>query len=190
MPYYHSYIRPRYAWVGGAAFLLGGVFFLTLASGPIRDVERARSWVAVQGRLGSVHLGCEAVRQVQRCYPRVQYEYRLPDPQMTPQGIRDTGRVYIGTRITFANFALLSDVDHDLILARYHAGAPVRVYHDPRARWNAVLERRAPVPMQIWWIGGLLFGGGALVLILALRQRHAVIKRWRRRAPRGSERAA
>jgi len=106
----------RYAWVSGAAFLLGGVFFLTVGSGPIREVERARSWKPCKA-------GSECASGLRSSAPgstvlsRVQYEYRLPDPQVTPQGIRDTGRVYTGTRITFADFALLSDVDHELILA-------------------------------------------------------------------------
>jgi len=167
----------RYAWVSGAAFLLGGAMILTTTVlVPLRAVGRARYWRPASGLLQNIHVVCRRVF----CYPHAEYVYRVPDPHVTQQGIRDTGRVYNGTAITFVDPALHSEADQILILGRYHPGGSVQVFYDPRRPWKAVLERRVPVSQETWWVGGLLCGGGGLILILGLPYNRAVISRWRR----------
>src|SRR3989442_2240614 len=56
---------------------------------PLREVGRARSWRPVRGLLQNIHVVCGRVF----CYPHAAYVYRVPDPHLTQQGIRDTGRV-------------------------------------------------------------------------------------------------
>src|SRR5438046_1460365 len=107
---------------------------------PLRAVGRARSWHPVRGLLQNIHVVCRRVF----CYPHAEYVYRVPDPHVTQQGIRDTGRVYNGTAITFVDPALHSEADQILILGRYHPGGSVQVFYDPRRPWKAVRseERR------------------------------------------------
>jgi Protein of unknown function (DUF3592) len=180
----------RYAWIGGAAFLLGGfVLLLVTAVIPLREAGLAHSWRSTQGMLQDVRVACERPGLRQVCFPHAEYVFRVPDPHITEHGIRDTGRVYKGTAITFADPALASEADRILTLGRYRPGTAVQVFYDPAKPWVAVLERRAPVPTQIWWVGGLLSAGGALILIIGLGNYRAVIKRWRRRTEPG-DRAA
>jgi uncharacterized protein DUF3592 len=175
-------IPRRYMWVSGAAFLLMGVAVLFLAVVlPLLEASLARSWQSVWGTLRDVHVACEPAGKGEVCYPHAEYVYRLPDPRITPQGIRDTGRVYTGTEITFADVSLSSEVDHVLILGRYHPGASVQVFYDPHKPWKAVLERRAPIATPTWWIGGIPLAGGGVILILSLSYRRALLKRFARR---------
>ncbi len=172
----------RDLWVSGAAFLLVGVgvlFFAVVV--PLLEAGLARSWRSVRGTLRDVHVACERAGKGEVCYPHVEYVYRLPDPRITPQGVRDTGRVYTGTDITFADVSLSSEVDQVLILGQYHPGASVQVFYDPQKPWKAVLERRAPIATATWWLGGIPLAGGGLILILSLSYRRALLKRVARR---------
>src|SRR2546421_7687596 len=118
----------RYAWVSGAAFLLGGAMILTTTVlVPLREVGRARSWRPVRGLLQNIHVVCRRGF----CYPPAGYVYRVPDPHITQQGVRDTGRGYNGTAITFFDPAFHSEADQIPILRRDHPGGAVQAFSDP-----------------------------------------------------------
>lgn len=179
----------RYDWVVGAGMLLAAtIWVLSTVLLPLRQVAHARSWRSAPGTLQDIYVACAkgppipafSLANALTCYPHAKYVFRVRELHIIPGGIADTDRVYSGTAITFADIALASGADQALTLERYHPGAAVQVFYNPRRPWQAVLERRVPLPAQVWWIGGLLSGSGGLILILGLRQNRAVIRRWRR----------
>src|SRR6266581_9486380 len=114
---------PYTPWAAGAGFFVGGLVILLPGALAVLEARRAQSWPSVQGTFRGIHLACG--RHV--CTPVANYVYRVPDPS----GSRDTGRVYAGTRITFADGGM-SHGDQVLVLHRYRGGASVQVFYDPR----------------------------------------------------------
>jgi hypothetical protein len=158
--------------VSGALLFFTGVGILVAFNVSVWEAKRAQAWPSVQGMFRSVQLNC--LRR--GCNLLADYVYHVADPQKTPEGTRDTGRVYSGTRITFGDGGM-SYPDQLLIVNRYRPGASVRVFYDPRDPGNAVLEPRSPpTPALIWWIDGLFVGGGALIVMISLWRRLAAMR--------------
>ena len=144
----------------GIGFFLFGLYLAFAHQASLREAQSAASWPSVEGTLLDLHRGrCRGARS--SCKIDATYSYRVPNPDVNAQRGRDTSRTLTGTRITFADADLLTDLDWDLIRRTYHPGEAVRVFYNPQAPEKAVLERWVPyaksTPWFIW--GCLVFGG-------------------------------
>ncbi len=131
-----------------------------------RELARSRTWLSTEGTLLELRWECSRVGRREACHPRVAYDYHVSEPRLTPDGIRDVGRTYSGTKITFGDGELSGREDWDDIVRRYRRGARVGVLYDPHEPSNAVLERRIPrqstVPL---WLACANVGAGTLLLL-------------------------
>jgi Protein of unknown function (DUF3592) len=142
-----------------------------------RELTGSQTWSSSEGTLFELRWACERVARREACHPRVAYDYHVPEQRLTPGGIRDVGRTYTGTQITFGDEDLSAGEDWDEIVRRYRRGAGVVVFYDPHEPGNAVLERRIPrQPTAPLWIASANLGVGILLLLYGrtmLRRREA-----------------
>jgi len=131
-----------------------------------RELTRSRTWPSTEGTLLELRWECSRVARREACHPRVAYDYHVPEPRLTPEGIRDVGRTYSGTQITFGDEELSGREDWDEIVHRYRRGARVGVFYDPHEPGNAVLERRIPQQSTVpLWLAAANVGAGTLLLL-------------------------
>ncbi len=146
-------------------FLAAGVFCFFMWKSSAKEYKSSKNWPSVSGTIIKSSIiqkrewDSKKKKYKNTFYPNLQYTYGV------------NGVNYVGSRITFSDYASNSRKAIRKILRKYPNGAQVKVYYNPKNPAKSVLEKRLGIGgYMLFLVSVMFFIGGLLLLFLFIKK--------------------